>query len=65
MTIGTIGELRALPVGRGHIGEVRYLPVGVAPQSRGRGHVSIVNEAKINNYYFKRSLKLLKQEIQP
>jgi len=35
----TIGELRALPVGRGQIGEVRYLPVGVAPRgSRGRGH---------------------------
>jgi len=34
----TIGELRALPVGRGQIGEVRYLPVGVAPRGRGRGH---------------------------
>jgi len=35
----TIGELRALPVGRGQIGEVRYLPVGVAPRGRGRGNV--------------------------
>ena len=28
-----IGELRALPIGRGQIGKVKYIPVGV--QSRG------------------------------
>ena len=38
----TIGELRALPVGRGHIGELRYLPVGVAPtRGPGRGRVGL------------------------
>ena len=35
-----IGELRALPVGRGQIGKVKYIPVGV--QGRGKGIPSSV-----------------------
>ena len=37
----TVGELRALPVGRGQIGRVRYLPVG-GQQVGGRGIPSSV-----------------------
>ncbi|XP_023326924.1 uncharacterized protein LOC111700285 [Eurytemora carolleeae] len=46
----TIGELRALPVGREHIGELRYLPVGVAPTrgpGRGRGRDVTASIARI------------------
>ena len=36
-----IGELRALPVGRGQIGKVKYIPVGVQVRG-GRGIPSSV-----------------------
>jgi hypothetical protein len=45
----TIGELRALPVGRGHIGQVRYLPLGLSGKGRGRGN------NQVNNLHKKRT----------
>jgi hypothetical protein len=42
----TIGELRALPVGRGHIGQVRYLPLGLSGKGRGRGNNQVNNQRK-------------------
>jgi len=49
----TIGELRALPVGREHIGELRYLPVGVAPtRGPGRGRVGLNYSFIIGFYMF-------------
>ncbi len=45
----TIGELRALPVGRGHIGQVRYLPLGLSGKGRGRGNNQVNNQSVDNS----------------
>ncbi len=45
----TIGELRALPVGRGHIGQVRYLPLGLSGKGRGRGNNQVNIQHKKKN----------------
>ena len=57
----TIGELRALPIGRGQIGKVKYLPVGGAG-GRGRpGRSNLTIPASV----IKTGVKLPQLALQP